>query len=337
MRYIVDIPRWLDMKIKTLLSEDSSGYVGVEEFVIVACENQLKLESTSPGEEHLQGEGIPSPAMDTLTDNLTPPPSDIPTTSLPRSEKVESHILWGQINRIFPVKLAVRVLANVIKDAEEENVDIVVFERVATHAAREFGARLAVLDERHMRKSGRKLATGLPTGVKADQSKKRYKAHYLARRTGKGELVGALGELSLANINRDRIGITELGLEFAQLENPLLDLDIDNPSNVLSDEERSFYLNLVSNHLPKEKEFMGIVLNIIMDGEPPRDRFIKEVQKFVTTVWEESSTEAVANTMRSGVLSRMWELGLVDNRKKGRRVAYSISDEGREYLSKGGK
>lgn len=344
MRYIIDIPKWLDIKIKGILSKNTSEYSGINEFIIVACENQLKLDGLVLNRNSTD-QIYNAIAQKTIRKDVTPMeeseeltsiPLDTPTVAPVAPRDIETLVIWGQINRIFPVKLAVRVLANIIRNSEKNKIELELFEREATVTARNFGLKLSSIDKQFMRRSGKKLATGLPIGKKEELSKRRYAAHYLIHQTGKRKLIGALADLRLANIEDGKVGITDIGLKFAQLRNPLLEQEVNNPSTPLSSKEILLYLNLIHTYLPKEEEFMKIILKTIEGGEPPRDLFLKKVQRYLTLLWNKTPTEAVANTMRAGALSRMWELRLVKNEKKGRRVVYSLTENGKNYLYNGG-
>lgn len=335
MKYIIDIPKWLDVKIKRILADEVSGYSGIEEFVIVACENQLKIESES-GETDLNEGKSAEPHVfkeEKFERFLSSDISSVLTVSIPNREKIETALLWGQINRIFPIKLGARILADIIKEAGTAYVNLGEFGDKAADVAREFGIKLKNIDEQESRKPGEKFSTGLPIGDKAELSKNRYKAHYLAYMTGKGTLAGALADLRLANIESNKIGITGKGLEFAKLKNPLLDSKGANSTAILSEDEICCYLSLVSEFLPEEAAFMKTVLGMIESGEPPRDEFNSRVKEFLEKIWGKEVTDAVANTMRSGVLSRMWEFKLVENTRVGKTVVYSITEEGRKYLN----
>jgi len=343
MRYIIDIPKWLDIKIKKILADETKEYSSIEEFILVACENQVKLENIEEEKmesfEEKSSEIKKSDELKSISriSNLLLEANinTIPTVELPKTGKVETELLWGQINRIFPIKIGVRVLANMIKESNNTYIELEPFREVAADIARKFGLRLKEIDEKYNRRVGKRFSTGLPIGRNAELSKNRYKAHYLAYQTGKGTLVGALADLRFVDIEGDKIGITEKGLEFARINNPLLDIFGPESNEILSEKEIKFYLSLIKEFLPKEDEFMKAVLSMIEEGEPPREEFNAKVKAFIEEIWDETVTPAVANTMRSGVLSRMWELGFVNNKKVGKKIVYSITEKGRRFLHGG--
>ncbi len=336
MRYIIDIPNWQDIKIKEILDNRSKGYSGVEDFIIVACENQIKLEG---------GEAMDLQAVDDQTvavgeatgtmPLLSADVEDCQTVEVPDASILNNGILWGQVYRILPIKIGVRVLANMVRGSGDAYVDVEKFRERAADAAREYGRRLKDFDELHGRKPGRKLSIGLPTGKKAEDSKNMYTAMYLAgvRKTD-GLMTGALSDLRFASFDgEDRIGITERGLEFAQLENPILDGQSQGEKGTISEEEADYYLSIISESLPRESEFMKVVLSELEKGMSSREEFDRRVKEFVESIWSDKTiTDATTQTMGYGALSRMWELELVENERIGRRVIYSIIDKGIEYL-----
>ncbi len=335
MRYIIDIPNWQDKKIKMILEDRSKGYSGVDDFVVVACENQIKLEEGMVAGVHTDAEYVPSKNTSGDIPLLSADVADCPTVEMAEAIRLNDKILWGQVYRILPIKIGVRVLANMVKVSGDAYVDAEKFRERAADAARDFGKRLKALDELHGRKPGRKLSTGLPTGKKADDSKNMYRAMYLAgvRRTD-GLMTGALSDLRFVNFDgNDRMGITERGLEFAKLENPLLDGQEQGENGTISEEETEYYLSIIGEFLPQESEFMKAVLSELEKGGSSREEFDRRVKAFVESVWpDKTTTDATAHTMGYGALSRMWEMKLVDNERRGRRVFYNIEDRGLKYL-----
>jgi len=336
MRYIVDIPKWVDVQIKRILADPEKGYSGTEEFIVVACENQIKIENVEGGaglmSAELEVSRTKTESLDQIQNLITSEIETCSTVVLPDSEKIETVLLWGQVYRIFPVKFGARVLANMLKKNNNTYVNLEDFRTTAADAARKYGLSLKRLDEKHNRKPGEKFSTGLPIGKNPELSKNRYKAHYLAYQTGRETLAGALADLRLINLEGDKIGITEEGLTFAHLPNPILDNKDSTPDAVLSEEESGYYLSITSKFLPKEAEFMKSILSMIEGGEPQREEFNAKVKEFLEGILKRDITPAVANTMRSGALSRMWELGLVENARIGRTVAYSITEKGKKFL-----
>lgn len=334
MRYIIDIPNWQDKKIKMILEDGSKGYSGVEDFVVVACENQIKLEEGMAAGVHADVGHVPTQNMNDDILLLSADIVDCPTVETAEDKRLNDKILWGQIYRILPIKIGIRVLANMVKASGETHVDAEKFRERAADVAREFGKRLKALDELYSRKPGRKLSTGLPVGKKTEDSKNMYKSMYLAnvRRTD-GLMTGALSDLCFANFDGKKIGITEKGLEFAKLENPLLDKQGQDANTAISEEEAGFYLSIIDKSLRYESEFMKEVLSALDRGETSREEFDNRVKVFVQRVWDDNNvTDGTAHTMGYGALSRMWELGLVENERIGRRVVYSITDKGVKYL-----
>jgi len=116
-------------------------------------------------------------------------------------------------------------------------------------------------------------------------------------------------------------------LEFADIVNPVLDKDsgADEP---LSHEEREFYMSHVREVLPAEFEAMIHTANSVHKGDNRPTSLSERVAEL-----NEDWSDAQASTNRSGLVSRMYELGLVDRHRVGQRgVGYDLTDKGHEFL-----
>ena len=78
---------------------------------------------------------------------------------------------------------------------------------------------------------------------------------------------------------------------------------------------------------------MTVALKAIRDGKKTRDELntiLKEYYLNYHKGTEWSST--VVNTMRSGLLGRLNELGLMRRQKHGKNIRYHITDAGEKYI-----
>jgi hypothetical protein len=358
MKVVVDIPRRLLDQIGETV--DVRSYNDTREFVSVALENQVELEltgSTDAGvmtiEDAVAG-GDSSSHQEEITPNSKLKQSDsstdgllqqgdynnIPAVSSPKEARLDDGPLWGQYNRIFPVKLTVRALANQMRNlieagaedgGDKQWVSLKQFSESAAEVGREYGLKIQQEDEAHSRGQGEKLSAALPIGDNPEKSKERFQTHFVGYAEQGGDLTGAAPHLLFVNIPEDSpgmIGITEAGLEFAELWNPLLDGDLgaDKP---LSNDEATFYLKHVKDQLPTEYEAMALTAEAIEDGDNRPDSLSARVAS-LNNDW----SEAQANTIRSGLVSRMYELGLVQRERVGQRgVAYRLTNEEQEVFN----
>lgn len=362
MKLVVDLPKSLVADIRD--SVDQGGYEDARDFVETAIENQLELEAERTSDDvitldeaidHLDAD--PQPADDELaaqktisessTTQSTPsaqstPKDQEPTEPTydeirpldpPAENRVSAGPLWGQYNRIFPVKFVIRELALAVTRADQPDegpwtTSFDAFQTDVAEAARDFGDELMRADERHSRKRGEKFVAGFPTGDDKEKSIDRFQSHFVATLDTNGNISGAPAVLRYINIDPDRreIGLTEAGIAFAALDNPLLDGDFDTETT-LSDTERSEYLDHVKATLPAEFEAMQHAARAISSGTN-RPTSLTEAVAELDPDW----SNAQASTTRSGLVSRMYELGLVTRSRVGQRgIAYELTPTGVEF------
>lgn len=348
---VVNIPDDLVARVRTVVSEGS--YDDPEQFLELALRNQLEMEeseqSSLPSFGEVVGGGSKEQqellaaahesdsggkqANDTdesvEVEDLSKRTFDVQSVEPPDESRLDDGPLWGQYNRLFPVKLVVRRLAILLTDGDTGAVSYKRFREETANTAREYGLRLAEIDEREDRGRGEKLASALPTSEKKDRSLERFKTHFVGQLETNGDLTGAAPDLRLVNIGPEEgeYGLTEAGLEFASIQNPLLDDSIEADQS-LSAAERDFYVKHVRSTVPDEYEAMQFLADAIMDGIN-RPTALSEKVAELNDEWSESQ----AKTVRSGLVSRMVELGLLSRHRVGARgTGYDVTDEGRDLL-----
>ena len=256
--------------------------------------------------------------------------TDLAVCDVPDAEYLEDGPLWGQYNRIFPVKIVVRQLANMILQYDTDRIDLEVFRIEVASNARELGLELREIDNSSNRGRGEKLSSGLPIGSDANKSMNRFKTQFVGDIDQSKHLSGAAPSLQFIEITSEEdnhIGLTDYGVLFAGLYNPLLDESLRSDI-ALSDKEREFYLEHISHHLPDEFAAMQTVADGIQSGADRPDALTEHVVE-LNGDW----TDAQANTIRTGLVSRMYELGLITRERVGQRgVAYRLTNQGEEHL-----
>jgi len=349
MKYVIDIPKNLIDKVRQVLSKGE--YENINELIITALENQVMLEEGEKIQEDLFSTVMKIPknfqvktkekqekldiskwiSMENLSNIKTFPMPEIKDLEYPK-KKYEDLWLWGQINRIFPIKLGLRILGN-LQQEREEFVPLREFHKKAGEIARGFSLQLDKIDNELKRKRDERVSTALPIGEKEEKAELRYRTHFLASKRTDGILDGAMARLRFANIqspinNGDQIGVSEEGLDFAKLKNPILDNSL-NSEQTLSEKEIDFYLQHITNYVPEELSPLRQILEIIRNGTSSVTEIDTEIKK-VKSDW----TDIVVTTQRSGALGRMNELGLLKKNKKGIKVIYQISEKGEKFLDR---
>jgi len=126
------------------------------------------------------------------------------------------------------------------------------------------------------------------------------------------------------------IGITESGLKFSSIINPVLDNNDFDMS--LNEEESLFYINHIKENVKGEYAAIQWMLEKIKSEKNTRELLNIEIEKTYGKVWK--ATDAVINTQRAGITARMFELGLIEKEKDGIRVKYEVSENGEKLFLK---
>jgi len=357
MKYIVEIKKEHSDKINKFIS--GKQYESVAQFVSVAIENQLYLENADLGSKlkplkvdtvlkksnfnkkvSEPEEGIINIPIKNINPIVVEDPRIDNIISVPNNCELEDCWLWGQINRIFPIKLGLRILLSKLEN--NEWIDLEIFRDEAAVIASKY-REIIENTVKYKDINIREIAAGLPLyhkegidSLKVENSMKRYKNQFLAYvRTTDEKLDGALNQLHFINIKKVTeedekflIGITNQGLKFAQLLNPIIDKQELNLT--LSNEEKEFYINHIkAKHIGEYKATIWL-LNKLKAGIYSREKINDELKKDYNKKW--GFKDQVVNTQRAGLMARMTELGLIDKKKKGVVVQYFISNYGQEIL-----
>lgn len=338
MRVIVDIPPDQYERLLTAIREGKAA--SVSQFLRYAIENQLALEEHDEG---LLGPTVaPSGSHPEEAHVLAKIPNDpwaglrideIRWENLPRGgspNHIRNELIWGQYNRLFPLKVAARVLAQV-QLTRNGKASLHEFHTRASEVATEARYVLESFDLKNETPRGERLAAAFPEH--REKSVERFKGHFLGYLRTDGTAVGALPELGFANISSDPNGTTALshiGAQFAQLRNPVVD-DNNYAGSAFSPEEVHFLIDHLREKLPKEHEYITNIVGWISGGDNTPDTLLRRVQMFNPN-W----TKKVANTMRTGAIARMQELDLVSLIKEGLHVSYTVTPSGLSMLE-GGK
>jgi len=256
-----------------------------------------------------------------IRDGLTTP-SLVQTTPRPSGER-----LWGQVNRLFPLKLATRWIAKKPNGGEWAVLGEI-SDALADDAAN-FGSILEALDTRSGRKRDDLLATGLPR--RANQaSRDRFLSQYIARVTRAAEIYpGAICQYSLAAFQGERLALTDAGLQFAKILNPILDQGLADAKTTLNDEEKLFLRNHIRANVSGEFHDLQLIVNAVIDGKDTPDRLLKATRGNMPADW----SDLMARTQVSGLLARAVDLGLMSRVWDGRNVTYQASPSCSQFMA----
>lgn len=316
MRIVLDLPETLIARIRALLY--SGRYESTQSFLFAAAENQLALEAAEfgEGEGAYLGSGAELLAMPGETPELAPepPPSEKPLT-------------W-MVNRFLPLKVAVRVLTNLLLRGNRPGIPLVELEVRAGAAAREFGLFLLDIDRRVGRPPSERLSAGLPVGHREKRSLERFVHHFLCAHPTSGLRALGLASISQNLVGEQVVGLTAGGAKLASLTSP--PLDQSTYTVALSSTETEFLRAQIASHAAGERKLLTGLLRE-MRGQPAGQ---EKLHGHLSDEygWKGGSLA----TMAAGALARMRELGLVRSVGRGASVQYSLTPAGEEFLAAGG-
>lgn len=335
MRIIVDVPQGFVQKIKTMI--DLGKYANIEEFIEVSLLNQLKLETEEANPianinyKNRLTENPPPVFKSTISNILSLNDENYKKIKISDvSDKNNKYFttIWGQYNKIFPVKVTLRMLLNSLND--EKYINLNDFSKIAIDSARILGLKLLDADKMNKKTKGEKLSTALPVGDDPYKSKNRFMNHFIGYLDSEGRIIGAPGIMnfiSLVKEEKTKIGITSSGLQFASLENPILDQD--NCSNgTLSNNEIEFLIDHIKNIIPDE---FFLMKNLLLSIQKGKNRPSEQLQEILNI--QKNITLSQAGIVRGGLVSRMVELKLIESYRIGmREIGYNITERGTSLL-----
>jgi len=342
------------------------GYKNYSEAVSVAIANQIVLQrrATGAGAFVLGPEsGVPSLRPEIESSMPSPPlsskalaglpqgfalsvaagcqsePAPLPDDVFSKGSKVSvDRWFFGQHNKLLPVKASCRALAVLLV---ERPMGVSISDagpRIAKEAA-SLGDYLRELDARSGATREDALATAFPdTSEDSDRSRLRYANQFIANFTSQNQLSGLLADLKLINNLRAKeplLLLTEPGLRFAKLSNPILDEPMRSngiPRPRFSKDEIEFLLSHIRDQVPVEDFAFRTVLSALKAGvntpEALDDKLGASLQS-----GKKKISDAFVTTQRSGVISRMSDLDLVLRHRQGIRVKYEATSRGIAYLN----
>lgn len=241
--------------------------------------------------------------------------------------------ILGQYNRLLPAKVSCRVLAHL---SPPPLVAIESTAAAVAEQAKRFAEQLRTFDARQRLDRDEAFSTAFPTGDADHKSLLRYANQFVGSMSKTVRLSGLLVDLKLITLTKDReplLALTEIGWEFAAIPNPVIDEFPPADTRRFSTEEVALLTRHIIKAVPVEDFAYRAILAAISTGASTPESLDAALQRFISSEKREHLSQAFLASQRSGVISRMADLGLVRRERDGVRVTYCLQEEGRAYLN----
>jgi hypothetical protein len=293
--FVLKLPTELARRVLSLVESDNGSYGSVQEFIRVAVENQLHLESGNvPGSEAPYG----TDSLSLLILPTNEPPAfvgSVDATDAP---------LFHMTNRLAPLKIAVRVLANLQAGGAAPTVKE--FQRRSASAARALGLRLRIEDVAS--RGSVRRSVGFPVGEEPELSMARFVTSFTVWSDG-GRAAGPLAILGFVGIVDGRAALTESGWRLAVMPTPMLK---EIPGTVLSADEAKVLRDAILATAAERAETQALleIIRSVNGGQSAIDR------KLQTEHRDWSQNRVVAH--RAALVGRLADVGVVVIEGRGR-------------------
>lgn len=237
--------------------------------------------------------------------------------------------LWGMINRVFPLKVAVRTCAEM---ARRGPVLLQSLHATFVDQGQKIGERLAASDREQGRRRNEGLAVGFPVSSDEQKARVRFAHQFIGRRSAAGMYVGGAFETGLIGVTEpgtDWVAPTDLGWQFADLHNHVLDDGITNGQNLNVPEQR-FYLCDISTQVPAERNAFKAILGVLSREPLEASVLASRLQVFQNP----DLPKTIRDTTRSGALARLADVGGICRTPTGRSARYAITALGQSALER---
>ncbi len=263
--------------------------------------------------------------------SLANPPGDVWAIG---QEVLLERWIFGQYNRLLPVKASCRALAHLL-DGKPNGVSLDEATSRISEEALYLGRFLAHRDKENGTKRDEALSTAFPSPDREiEKSRLRYANQFVASISKQGKVSGLLTDLKLINhigTKNPRLKLTEAGWDFAKLRNPVFDGDTPGTTQKFTAEERSFLLNHISSSVPAEDFAYRTIMAAVEGGAHTPDKLDTALQEHVSQDTGRNLTKSFLASQRSGAVSRMADLKLITRERDGVKVFYVVTDLGNQY------
>jgi hypothetical protein len=263
---------------------------------------------------------------------LAPIPTDV---FVPGAPVPLDRWIFGQHNKLLPVKASCRCLANISVNGHGVPLSKAASE-ISAYASL-LGDYLQSVDERNSLTRDEVLGAAFPAKRRDVDGKGRlrFANQFVGSVNKHGQLSGLLVDLKLINVipgKEPRVLLTEPGWQFAVRENPILDGGSDRPPR-FSQEEILLLLEHIRLRVPAEDFALRTITKALLEGASSPEKLDAYLKRFLPQREDKPFTDAFLTTQRAGAVSRMADLGLLQKERSGVRVTYVASDRAVRYLT----
>ena len=309
-------------------------YTSVESFVDVSIRNQITIEKSSSQEIGRKVTEIPPEksshsALHQLRRNMEQNLLTVPSISVDQKRRTEP--MWGLINRLVPAKVVLRMLVNALAQSKTQWLDFRQFSDEVVTISYQIRNQTEKFERRSDVVRGQSLKIGFP--MKDRKSQQRFVDLFIGKLRGENQLGGLLGDLELIALRRSQqgsmnntiIGITESGLQWANMDSPFIDDFISSQKPIqrpLSYEETHFLLSRIKETKPGDYEFLKYIYKLVREGVNTPDKLTDHTAMYLESL---KLNPALFNTFQTGGIARLVEMRIIQLDKNGIHTRYAVT------------
>lgn len=332
-------------KIEEMVSEGIAG--NIHDFIKYSIQNQIQLEENfSKDRSTITKQGNKVEGQDSISQNkqsdIELPAKKVIKTINIKSEDIEKRTkkpIWALKNKLFPVKFVLRFIQKTLNEKNLESIPIDDLKKKMENSSYQIRKELERLDDKLDLKRGYKFSTGFPKNN--EKSYNRFFKNFVIHISVHGTKIRGLPyEFGFIDVDDEKVMLTDIGAEFANLYSPVMDgffINNNIPEQKFSEDELEYLYGHIENRTDSEKDLYRFMIDEIKQGNDNPDALNSSIKKYLEKNYPKKNgySQTTANSIRAGLTSRMTELGLTKIIKKGGRNYYEIIDNSKEVHKDG--
>lgn len=316
MKIVVDLDPDTYERIKQYVV--NGEYESVEQFLRASADNQLTIEAADNDSPEEAPTSASEPPADAVSWGLDIPET-VPTRG-PFPVDRSNILLFAQYYRFLPLKF---VLYRLALESAEADVPLTLeaFRDHVSEAVLPVRDAIVRWEDQEDIPKGDRFSTAFPKQDASDPERtmrrylNHYVGHYQPRKATPSGFGHDLGFVSIETTDDEvTIQLTEAGLAFARLENPVLENGPVAAEAALSDAERAYLVSHIRETMDMEYEFMAFVYKTLEHHDRTYTKLLENFRSFLENT-QEFGPESSDNQIRShtaGTISRMVSVGILE-------------------------